>query len=541
MEGSAQQLMEVLRPAMEAAGVDIGEGRLRPKINLDLPVSVMALQLGQCLKRCDVFRWTGGREVCTVGREGRLEWMTSERFPSWVEKHVCTYKARQHGDQMISMGKDLAGKLLASDQFLEEIPELDQVSRVRLPVREDDGQVRLLRPGYNAGCRVWCCDEVPVAEDMGLAAAMRAIEVLCEGFPFADDTAAPGRGLWGNRSFLVHVSGMLGFFLRLMVEPGTQRPVLVYVANAQGSGKSLLAAMALAPTFGLPAAADVPMGAKNAVNQEKLTALLETTARTMAPYLWLDDAPGSIFSNSLNRFATAPMHTGRCYGTNAESFTVPNVTQVVVTGNNVELARDMMQRSLICELFLPVDAEGREFERDITPTWLAAAGQRGAVLSACWAMVRHFLESGEQTGPWLKRRASAWSGLVGGVLAAAGVTGNPFADPKLPMAGDQTGEEMRAVLVAVAEGFEADEAFGMVEQVMDLKKFVNEARARGLLMWLVGADGEKDLPGDKLKRVGTALKPWRGREDLATTSGRRFRFGRRRQESGSVYPVEWLD
>lgn len=539
-------MMEALRPAMESLGMRPPDVvNLVPKVNLDTPIREMGMQVGQLLRRAGLFRWGPNERLVTFDPAQRKQKaMTAERFCSWVERHlevVKSYKGRggETYDAQVSMGKDLAAKLLAVDELLRELPVIEGVVATRVPVRRSDGRVELCRPGWDEEARLYCYDEIPFETDWPLKRAQALIEDYCGEFLFAEMQAGQ---IWSNRSFLVHASAMVGVFARKLLPPGTVRPLVFYIANEQGSGKSLLVSMILGACFGHCSSTDLPMSSRG-LNQEKFTALLETVAQTMKEYLWLDDVPPAVFSNSLNRFTTAAAHTGRKYGGNDEMFEAVNVTQAFLTGNNVETSRDLMQRGMICELFLAVDSQTRAIKRRVTELYFYRADVRAELLSAMWALVRNWIECGMRLGGFAHSRAPDWSELVGGVLEAAGVVVNPFEIPELPMGGDRETEEWKALLVGLADEAESVEGteFEADGRLVDTTKIVKMARDNHLLSDLVGSGDDKPLKGGELKKLGRRLAKWRGREDLRSTSGRRFRFGKRKQASNWVYPIEWVD
>gem|GEM_PF-325118 len=537
------EAIQALMPAMRELGLPMpGNENLVPKINLDTPVREMGIQVGQLLRRAGLYRY-GTEERLIIFVKNRRVDMEPVKFCSWIEKHaivVKAYKGRGNEtyDAPVSMGKDLAAKLLACEELLGELPRLQAILPTRVPVLRRDGRYELCKVGWDEEAEIFCQHEIHFELDWTLERAMKHFESLHEGFLFAELGAG---GLWANRSFLVHFSACVGVFVRSLLPPGTMRPMVLYLANDQGSGKSLLVAMALAGCFGLAGSADLPMS-KGTVNPEKLTALLETVAQSMLEYLWLDDVPPTVFSNSLNRFITASKHTGRKYGGNDEMFQVKAVTQVFMTGNQVEPTRDLMQRVLACELFLPMDSQTRKFTKTMTPEWLAETEQRAGLLSALWAFVRNWIEQGASMGAYIQGRAPNWSYLVGGVIEALGVIQNPFAVPELPTGGDRETDEWQALLVALADLAEA-EVTGQDDKhyEVDTTRIVDMARKLKLLVDLVGSSTDKDLKGGELKKLGRRLGKWRGREDLVTSSGRRFQFGKRKQSSHWVYPISWLD
>lgn len=538
-------MLRAITPALQSMGITPPDVvNLVPKVNLDTPIRDMGIELGQLLRRSGLFRWGPSERLVTFDMKARKQkTMTPERFCSWVERHVEVVKSyKGKGDQTydtkVSMGKDMAAKLLAVDELLRELPIIEGVVATRVPVRRSDGRVELCRSGWDEDARLFCYDDIPFETDWTMQRAQELIEDWCSEFLFAE--VQPGK-LWQNRSFLVHVCTMLGVFARKVLAPGTVRPLVLYLANEQGSGKSLLVAMGLGPCFGFSSSTDLPMSSKG-LNQEKFTALLETVAQSMKEYLWLDDVPPAVFSNALNRFTTAASHTGRKYGGNDEMFEVVNVTQAILTGNNVETSRDLMQRGMICELFLAVDSQTRPIKRRVTELWFYRPEVRAQMLSALWALVRNWIESGMHLGSHTHSRAADWSELVGGILEAMGVVVNPFAIPDLPMGGDRETEEWKALLVALAD--EAEDTEGTPHQdagrQIDMTKIVRTARDNHLLSDLVGSGEDKPLKGGELKKLGRRLAKWRGREDLRSTSGRKFRFGKRKQASNWVYPIEWL-
>lgn len=541
-----EAMMEALRPAMESLGMRPPDVvNLVPKVNLDTPIREMGMQVGQLLRRAGLFRWGPNERLVTFDPlQRKQKAMTAERFCSWVERHlevVKSYKGRggETYDAQVSMGKDLAAKLLAVDELLRELPVIEGVVATRVPVRRSDGRVELCRPGWDEEARLYCYDEIPFETDWPLKRAQDLIEDYCGEFLFAEMKHGQ---MWSNRSFLVHACAMVGVFARKLLPPGTVRPLVFYIANEQGSGKSLLVSMILGACFGHCSSTDLPMSSRG-LNQEKFTALLETVAQTMKEYLWLDDVPPAVFSNSLNRFTTAAAHTGRKYGGNDEMFEAVNVTQAFLTGNNVETSRDLMQRGMICELFLSVDSQTRPIKRRVTELYFYRPDVRAELLSAMWALVRNWIDCGMRLGGFAHSRAPDWSELVGGILEAAGVVVNPFEIPELPMGGDRETEEWKALLVGLADEAESVEGteFEADGRQIDMTKIVKMARDNHLLSDLVGSADDKPLKGGELKKLGRRLAKWRGREDLRSTSGRRFQFGKRKQASNWVYPIEWVD
>lgn len=542
-----QALADALRPAAEKLGFQLPT-LVVGQVCIDDPIRDVAMQMGQHLSDCGLYRVGGNRTLKARTIEGNWEKMTPDWFCGWVQEFLTVTKsyAGKKGQTMYvetTMGSQVAAKILAQDVFLTEIPVIEQFAPVRCPVRRSDGRYELTKKGYDAESKVFCEDRVSYSLEMSPAEALEFWGKTFGEFPWADMDEK--LGLWGNRSFLVHLSACLGMYMRLCFPTETVRPLLAFVANEQGSGKTIIASSVTAPIFGIASVADLPLN-NGKVDAPKFTVLLETVAQTMQPYLFLDDVPNSIFSNSLNSFITRPRHTGRKFGKNDEMFDVPNVTQVMITGNNVHVKRDIMQRALVCELFCSVSSESRTPSFEMTTSWLACEENRAKMLSALHCFFREWVKAGSPKGHTVKRRAVEWSSVIGGVIETAGVSRDPFETPELPMSGDTETDEFQMLLCAIAD--DAEEELEMCEEAgrpwdgysVDTKEVIEKARSLGLLVGLVGLPGEKDLKKGELISLGRKMEPFRGKEDMRTKKGRAFRFGSRRQKSGTVYPVEWL-
>ena len=67
------------------------------------------------LHTAPLFRF--GESLSTVDEVGRIAEMSAERFVSWVESYLAFTRPTKDTPAVESIGKDLAGKILAADQF----------------------------------------------------------------------------------------------------------------------------------------------------------------------------------------------------------------------------------------------------------------------------------------------------------------------------------------------------------------------------------------------------------------------------------------
>ena len=510
--GKSKAMLKVLQPVAASIGAEIECGQIVPEVDITKPISHVARTLGQILHRLNLYRQ--GEYLVSVDEiTGETKTMEPLRFCSWVEDFVLIVKPHTDGVKTTSMSADMAAKIMKADQFRDGLRELKAVHSVRLPIWEEYGKsVRLMSVGYDEGTKFFTVDSLPYALDMEPTAAVAFILDVLKGYPWTGEESR----LQARRSLAVHVAALVGNFVRLLFDEGTQKPAIVYHGNQPGTGKSTLARMALSPVFGVPEDKGLPK------SEEELAKELDAFAKARRPYLFLDDVGGFLRSHKLNRFITSPKHLGRKMGT-GEEFTAPNVSQVFMTGNQLTLSPDLARRCLIVDLFCPGEARGRKFERIITDAWLSQDGTRSQFLAAMWALVRYWQQSGCPRNERLLESFEEWSAIVGGIVSEAG-----FCDPLMPapeLAMDEQGEAFQRLFCALAA--EVPTGTEATVSVSDCRE-----KAESLDIWETLVAGAKD----EAKAFGARLKKYRGRQWM-DEHGRRFEFGRREVSRGSVYPL----
>ncbi len=496
--------------------------RFVPEIDITQPIRALALEIGRLVAQRSIFRRNS--DVVTVEEDtGEMRPMTGWRFPSWVEQYAA-FKAPGARQKRPSLTVEDAKQVLSTDVFLDCLRPLLAVHFVRLPIQRSGG-IELLPCGYDPESAIFTIDGLAYDLDTPLPMALEFFRDVFAEYPWIE---FGGGDLLKNRSASLHVLSLLGVFCRGLFPPGTRRPMMLWIGNQVGTGKSILAAMPLLIACGEAASMDFPK------REEELEKTLHTKAQTLAPYILFDDIGSGMFSNALNRFVTATGHTGRVMGGNKEEFRVPNVTQIFGSGNGVKLTPDLMRRSLIVELFLARDAKGRRFKRNITPEWILSDGPRGDFLSALWAIVREWIAMGMPKHESPLESFEGWTATFGGMVQAVGFA-DPLLPPVLPTGGDQESLEWRQLLVALA-----DDAGGVLTKY-SREAIVEKARDLEVLEDLVGSEGEPPLNSDDSKKFGKRIGAWKGRE-LVDSSGRNFQFaGHKRGTRGArSYPIEFL-
>lgn len=498
-----------------------GDGSRLPTVPLTYSISALARTVGSILHPQRIFRF--GNTISTVAERGEIALMTAERFPSWVEDHLAFVRPKDEGTKTESIGKDLAGKILAADQFRNQLHELKGVSQVRLPVWRGDGderRVELAPAGFDAATGLFTLDRIPYAEDMSRE---EAVEVMwtkgLKDFEFdPEGETARHRA----RSYAAQVAAMLGVFCHSLFPEGTPRPMIVFNANQPGSGKSLLMRMALAPVHGAPAENGKPE------TEPEFEKVLDAAALARKPFLVLDDCK-SIHSQALNRFVTSPIH--ECRRMHSQSMaTGAKVTQVFLNGNNLTISEDLDRRALVIDLFVAGDAAKRPFKKPITPAWLFSDATRARFLSALWHYVKAWSDAGMPTPPECSKPSfEDWTGIVGGIVTSYGMV-NPFAPRQAETGGDEATRALHLVI-----GLMVGELPAGIPHTLKTQEILERADSENQTETIVGF-GKKN-PSSAL---GWRLKKLRGRH-LLDSKHRAFEFGKRDTSAGAVYPITFIE
>lgn len=451
--------------------------RSRELINSDLPrielpgdnrlVSAFALELGSIMSHCGLYR-RDNRPVFVDKANCRLDPLTPESLRTWIEQHCICFRVRSSNGGSIQFSHtcslDDARTVIQSVQFLQALPEIVAINQTRLPVMRTDGAIELLPPGYDPASRVFTAPNIECDECVTLDQARAAIDDALSEFPFQD-----------LRSKSVAIAAMLSVFCNNLFPAGLQRPAFIFIANCEGTGKTLLAKLILSPVHGIP---EVKSCADDTTEMRKE---LFTSALERRPYILLDNLKAHLSSAPLESFLTSSKISGRLMGTNHEA--APDLTcHVFITGNALTVSPDMRRRSLFVELFCEYERpEERPIKRYLDDTGLLAL--RSQLLSACWAVLRHW-NAHDRPRPLQSHNSfRAWADTIAGMVDAAGYP-SPLAEPHLANAGDRELDDMRNLAAAIL----ADNpiAHATFDQIADL------ARERGLFDWILTAPADLD-------------------------------------------------
>jgi len=452
----------------------------KPKVELpgdDRLLSDFAADLAEILKDHGLYQRGGVAFIVNRQQDG-LEVITPQMLRTLVEDHLVCYRIRSVGDTELSLERTMtesdAKGVLSSQQFIDKLPKLEKLATARLPVMRRMGRIELLPAGYDLQSLTLTIAQCEYDETLPLDEARKRIDDLLGEFCFADKA----------RSKAVTVAGMLTPYTIGLLPKEALRPVFVYLANAEGAGKTMLAKCAISPVHGL---VDTEGGPKEQaeITKELLTAVIEGRSYTL-----LDNCKGHLDSGQLEAFVTSVRWKGRILGV-SKSFCGENHVTVFITGNGCTVSPDIRRRALFVELFMEQErAEDRKFKRILDDSALLV--MRSDILAALWAFVREWDLAGRPKPSRAHSSFPRWAEIIAGIVEFAGY-GCPLESPEIQSAADVDGADMRELVKLFAGG-----------QPKNFDEVVCTAREHGLFERLIGTDHDLK-PGEK-SRFGKLLK-----------------------------------
>jgi hypothetical protein len=420
----------------------------RPAIGLPRPgrpLSEFAAELGAVLAPHGMYS-RGGHAFHVDATGTKLEAVDPQWIRTWAERNVALYKvgSDNNGDPARlphSMTLDVASSLVVSDQFLGELPELRRFAPVRMPVMRDGGEIELLRNGFDDATRTLTNpDGCAYATDLDPEAGKAVLDDALSEFPFPDE-----------RSKAAAVSAMLTVYADGLLPEGSTVPAFVYLANAEGSGKTTLAMLAGVP-YGAPTAKPAPTSETEW--QKRLLALTMSGQRLAI----LDNVRGHLNSPSLEAYLTATRYGDRILGVSKE-FEGDADAVILITGNGLTVTPDLRRRCIFIELFMSeLRAEDRTFRRRLDAP--AMLEMQPDLLAALWALVRGWDEAGRPAPSRDNASSSRWAEIIGGIVEHAG-----YACPTVSAEIENGGDTDTRDIAALGEVMEPGEGMTFVELV----------------------------------------------------------------------------
>jgi len=279
-----------------------------------------------------------------------------------------------------------------------------------IPLLRPDGSI-LSTPGYDSATQLLyvpapglVVPPIPTSPTEGelKAAVALCLEVFCD-FPFADEPS--------------HANA-IGLLMTPTLHPAIEGNIPLGVVDSPriGTGKTLLvSAIALINTERQATVMSVPE------TEEEWRKQLTSELVSGASFLPIDNVDGTLKSSTLARFLTCGIWKDRLLGGNE----MPELEQRMTpcaTGNNIAVVGDLRRRVYRIRL----DAQHSKpwtrggFQHPDLLAWVQA--HRGELIAAILTIARAWFVAGKPTAPSAKFGGfQSWAGVVGGVLAHAGL------------------------------------------------------------------------------------------------------------------------
>lgn len=452
LEGLAARTWEALRESYSDCGeppLYVQDGKL---------IRVVMTEFGARTEPVtrEVLTWVLGTRICWMKRGKNAEGETV-------------------GSMMLMPPKPLVSVLIESPP--PSMPTLDSIATAPYLY---GGRI-VATPGYDKESRVLLLPHrLTDWKRMSTGDALKVIHEWWCDFPFVESCD------------LAHA---IGLALLPFVRRDIDGPVPLHLIEAprEGSGKSLLAEVALYPALGRMVGADKLSSVEEEVEKRIATMLMEGP-----PAICLDNQRGKIDSPSLEAVLTSNVFKGRLLGSNTR-LTLRNRAIWMLTSNNATMTADLARRCVRVRLDHRLESP---YERQ---TWAHAdlhrwtADHRGRLASALLSLIAGWLEAGSPAPAVSLASYGAYSRVVGGILAHAGVTGFLGDRAALKASADPEGEEWRAYVEAWAERHRDE-----IVSASQLRALANDA---GMLLEVLGDYGDKS----QLIRLGRALERVRER------------------------------
>lgn len=329
---------------------------------------------------------------------GKAHVVTTSEVAMYVAQTVATGAYDSQGQ---FHGKYPMWQLVTAVEALLKSSYTAQVKGVmRVPFIWESNLV-VLEKGFHEPSGFYCFMPGGIRQDLDPVEALDIVDEYFGEFPYATE---------------VDKTNAYGFIFGMAFKLLGPSPLLVVDKPASQTGATLLCqSISQVATDSAPAI--VGMEKSEEENEKKITAAL----RNYPSAIILDNVPASLHSSSLASNMTSDTYRGRILGLSQFIELEIKSLTVMVTGNNVGLAREIANRSALVQLDARIpDPEARVGFRHKLPDDISA--NRVDLLSAIASMARLWVERGNAVDDTNTRgRFKAWMGSVKGLLNLLGL------------------------------------------------------------------------------------------------------------------------
>jgi hypothetical protein len=229
-------------------------------------------------------------------------------------------------------------------------------------------------------------------------------------------------------------------FLRECIDGPT--PLHLIEKPMPGTGATLLVTALLFPALGRP----VPLMTQGR-DEEETRKRLTSKLAAGAPVMVFDNLHGRLDSAALAAALTASTWDDRILG-RSESVSLPVRSVWAATSNNASLSLELARRTVRIRLDAGCEVPWQRtaFKHPDLVAW--SLEHRGELVAAALTLCRAWIVAGRPKGSKRLGMYEAWSDVVGGVLAVAGLDGFLSNAEDLYASADFEGQEHRAFIAA---------------------------------------------------------------------------------------------
>ncbi len=419
----------------------------------------------------------------------RIDVVDDQTMYGHLTRSADWYKQTQDGLIPANPSRNVAADMLA---FVPTgLPPLGSV--ITAPVFGREGKL-ICVPGYHLVDALYldlpeelCRLKVPshpTLEDVARAVQLILEEYLGD-FPFDRES---------DRAHAV--AALLQPFVRPMIVGCT--PIYTVESRSPGSGKGLYANTLSIIVTGTAAEAMTLPGSDEETRKKLTAELSRGRASILIDNVGRGDGGRRLDSQSLASILTAEQWSDRILG-ETRMISMPNRALWLLTGNNLRLSMELARRSIRILIDPKTDRPWlrKEFRHDPLQEWVRQ--HRADLVWASLVLIQAWIAAGKPQGKVKLGSFEAWSGVMGGILGVAGISGFLQDLDKVYETADAEGEIWREFVQAWWEGFR-DEP----QRVADLNTLCDEMG----LMTSIRRDGV--LPS-QVTRLGQALQGARDR------------------------------
>jgi hypothetical protein len=399
--------------------------------------SYFATELGRILSPHDIYQLHDNVVQIATDDDGInvFRQITAEKLCTLIEDYCTPFRighdSRGREFQVLrSLSTNIGKKIVTSPQLLRELRKVRRLNSISLPIIRPNGNLELLAPGYDAQSAVLTLDNAISYEQISKAEALAFFKRLLAEFPFYQSDR--------QRAISVVIAQILTLFCAHIFPPGTLRPGFLFTANEVGSGKTLLAKLALIPILGHAPAGTYPE------DETEMRKRITTAILTGRPELFWDNAKHKVAGEPLEALMTTSIWIDRLMGGNRQLEAQHNLT-VIITGNDARVGPDMMRRLLPVELFNP---SADNADRKIL-SWLDGDTirneYRAQILSAAWTLVQDWHNNGQPEPKTWYHDFRGWTRTVCGIIENAGLE-TPCSRAELKRSGDRDGADIKRLI-----------------------------------------------------------------------------------------------